>query len=42
MLGYARIIRGGNIDPHKLDRALETIERNALTQVRLIEDLLDV
>lgn len=42
ILGYARIIRGGNIDPHKLDRALETIERNALTQVRLIEDLLDV
>ena len=42
ILGWARIVRSGNIEAKKLDRALETIERNALTQVRLIEDLLDV
>jgi two-component system, chemotaxis family, CheB/CheR fusion protein len=42
MLGWARILRSpksGNVD---VARGLEVIERNALLQVRLIEDLLDV
>jgi hypothetical protein len=42
ILGWARALRGearGAIDE---GRALETIERNAVAQVRLIEDLLDV
>ncbi len=42
ILGWAGLLRSGNLDAAKTDRALETIERNAKLQVRLIEDLLDV
>jgi PAS domain S-box-containing protein len=42
VLGWSRLLRGGALDETKRERALETIERNALAQVRLIEDLLDV
>jgi signal transduction histidine kinase/ActR/RegA family two-component response regulator len=42
MLGYARLLRGGKLDEGGRDRALEAIERNAIFQTRLIEDLLDV
>jgi signal transduction histidine kinase/ActR/RegA family two-component response regulator len=42
MLGYARLLRGGKLDQGAMDRALETIERNAIVQTQLIEDLLDV
>jgi PAS domain S-box-containing protein len=42
MLGWTRIVRSGALDRNKYERALETIERNAVTQAQLIEDLLDV
>jgi PAS domain S-box-containing protein len=42
ILGWASMIRNGEVDgPHVL-RAIETIERNARSQARLIDDLLDV
>lgn len=42
ILGWARLLRSRNLDPSSIDRALETIERNAQTQSQLIEDLLDI
>ncbi|HEX3772679.1 MAG TPA: ATP-binding protein [Polyangiaceae bacterium] len=42
MLGWATMLRGGALSEAKRESALETIERNARTQVRLIEDLLDL
>ncbi len=42
ILGWARLMRAGNVDPARLSRGLETIERNANIQTELIEDLLDV
>jgi len=42
MLGWTRLLRAGTLPPERQARALETIERNALNQAQLIEDLLDV
>ncbi|MEM1394612.1 MAG: PAS domain-containing protein, partial [Cyanobacteria bacterium P01_H01_bin.150] len=42
ILGWAKILRKGNIDAKKTTIALETIERNAKLQTQLIEDLLDI
>ena len=42
MLGWTRMLRSGDLPKEKHERALETIERNAVTQAQLIEDLLDV
>jgi PAS domain S-box-containing protein len=42
MLGWARLLLMGSLDPTKTRRAIETIERNAIAQTQLIEDLLDV
>ncbi|HEY0430860.1 MAG TPA: PAS domain S-box protein, partial [Pyrinomonadaceae bacterium] len=43
ILGWAALIRNGEVDQaENLDRALEIIERNARSQARLIDDLLDV
>jgi CheY-like chemotaxis protein/two-component sensor histidine kinase len=42
MLGWTRMLRRGDLSKERHDRALETIERNAVTQTQLIEDLLDV
>lgn len=42
MLGWTRLLRDGNLDQPSAARALETIERNARTQERIISDLLDV
>jgi signal transduction histidine kinase/ActR/RegA family two-component response regulator len=41
ILGWARLLRSGKLDSRKAAQALETIERNAGAQVRLIEDILD-
>ena len=41
ILGWAQILRGGSADASGFARGLETIERNAKAQVRLIEDILD-
>ncbi|HEY9763787.1 MAG TPA: ATP-binding sensor histidine kinase [Trichocoleus sp.] len=42
ILGWTRMLRNNQLSPAQTDRALETIERNATLQVRLIEDLLDI
>jgi PAS domain S-box-containing protein len=42
MLGWARLLRMGRLDPATTERALETIERNAHIQEQLIADILDV
>jgi len=42
ILGWASLIRNGEVEGANVDRALETIERNARSQGRLIDDLLDV
>ncbi|MGB7313658.1 MAG: sensor histidine kinase [Nodosilinea sp.] len=42
ILGWASLLRNGNLSPEKTAFALETIERNAKLQTQLIEDLLDV
>ena len=40
--GWASILRGGRLDEATTSRAIESIERNARAQTRLVEDLLDV
>ncbi|WP_017721033.1 PAS domain-containing protein [Kamptonema formosum] len=42
MLGWAKMLRSQILDEAKTARALETIERNAVRQSQLIEDLLDI
>jgi signal transduction histidine kinase len=42
MLGWVTLVRGKRLDKESKDRALETVERNARTQKKLVEDLLDV
>jgi PAS domain S-box-containing protein len=42
ILGWVRMLRSGSLDETVAARALETIERNARVQARLIDDLLDV
>ena len=42
ILGWASMIRNGEIEGASVTRAIETIERNARAQARLIDDLLDV
>lgn len=42
MLGWARLLRQGRLDAARTASALETIERNALLQSQLVEDLLDL
>jgi len=42
ILGWSRLLREGTLSKEKSDRALESLERNALTQTRLVDDLLDV
>ncbi|MGH8220031.1 MAG: response regulator [Steroidobacteraceae bacterium] len=42
IFGWITLLRTGRLDAPTEERALETIERNARSQKRLIEDLLDV
>ncbi|HEY9669916.1 MAG TPA: response regulator [Waterburya sp.] len=42
VLGWARLLRTRSFDATTMERALETIERNAQAQAQLIEDILDV
>jgi len=42
ILGWAQLLRTGDLPPDKAGRAVETIARNAQLQVQLVEDLLDV
>lgn len=42
ILGWARMLRTRSLDSPTRDKALGTIERNALAQAQIVEDLLDV
>lgn len=42
ILGWSRLLRARKFDEQTMDKALETIERNAKSQAQLIEDILDV
>jgi signal transduction histidine kinase len=42
ILGWVRLLRSEEIDKAAFARGLETIERNAKSQAKLIEDILDV
>ncbi|BDI18915.1 hypothetical protein ANSO36C_47170 [Nostoc cf. commune SO-36] len=42
MLGWSKILRAKKLDEKATSRALEAIERNAMSQMQLIEDILDV
>jgi signal transduction histidine kinase len=42
IVGWTRMLRSKILDPAKIERGLETVERNAVAQTRLIEELLDV
>jgi PAS domain S-box-containing protein len=42
ILGWAHVLRGNSLDSARAARAIETIERNALVQAQLVDDILDV
>ncbi|WP_394833755.1 ATP-binding protein [Pendulispora rubella] len=42
ILGWAKLLKAGPVTPAIQERALETMERNAQLQARLIDDILDV
>jgi signal transduction histidine kinase len=42
MLGWVTLAREGSLDEEGKERALEIVERNARTQKKLVDDLLDV
>jgi signal transduction histidine kinase len=42
ILGWAQLLKAGQMDEEARGQAVETIERNARAQAQLIEDLLDV
>src|SRR6185503_17635528 len=42
IIGWSHLLRSGRLDQATIDRAIETIDRNAKSQAQLIEDILDV
>jgi PAS domain S-box-containing protein len=42
ILGYARLLRGGILEGERAERGLETLERNATSLRKIVEDVLDV
>ena len=42
VLGWTKILLGRQVDPAMLTRALQVIDRNAVAQARLIDDMLDM
>jgi len=42
ILGWARLLHSGRLDAETASRAVESVERNAKIQTKLVEDLLDV
>ena len=42
VLGWTKILLGRQVDPAMLTRALQVIDRNAVAQTRLIDDMLDM
>ena len=42
VLGWARLLGGGQLDPARTTKAIQTIERNTKALARIIDDLLDI
>lgn len=42
VLGWVNLLKTGALDPASVQQALDTIERNARLQARLVDDLLDI
>ncbi|GAC1402722.1 MAG: hypothetical protein NVSMB56_17690 [Pyrinomonadaceae bacterium] len=42
IIGWVSVLRSGKANEKTMEQALETIERNARVQIKIIEDLLDV
>jgi PAS domain S-box-containing protein len=42
IVGYARLLRGGILSGEKAERGMETLERNATSLTRIVEDVLEV
>ncbi len=42
VVGWTKILLGRTVEPAMLERALQVIDRNALAQMRLIDDMLDM
>ncbi|HEY9853798.1 MAG TPA: histidine kinase dimerization/phospho-acceptor domain-containing protein [Leptolyngbyaceae cyanobacterium] len=42
ILGWTRLLRSNPSSPIVLDKALDTIEHNAMLQAKLVQDLLDI
>jgi len=42
ILGWTTMLRDGNVQPAHAMRALETIHRNAMAQVQIVNDVLDI
>jgi PAS domain S-box-containing protein len=42
VLGWSRMLAHGQLDPGRSKQAVEAIERNAMAQARLVDDILDV
>ncbi len=42
ILGWTRLIRGGGLGEKEAEKALATVERNAVAQTKLIDDLMDM
>jgi signal transduction histidine kinase/ActR/RegA family two-component response regulator len=42
ILGWTTMLRHGEVEPERVDKALEVIDRNARAQARLVEEVLDM
>jgi len=42
IVGYSRLMQGGMLPPEQVNRAIETLERNARWLTQIVEDVLDV
>jgi signal transduction histidine kinase/DNA-binding NarL/FixJ family response regulator len=42
ILGWTTMLRDGNVQPAQVMRALDTIHRNAMAQVQIVNDVLDI
>jgi PAS domain S-box-containing protein len=42
MVGWLRMLRGGQLDPERAAHGLDVLERNTQLQAKLVDDLLDV
>jgi len=42
IVGWAHLLKAGTLPPEKIQRAIESIESNAMAQARLVDDLIDL